>query len=182
MTHMVLILPGLYNSGQGHWQTIWESDLPNVRRVQQRDWDRPDRRDWVAALDSAIRQTESGIVLAAHSLGCALTAWWAAEHGHAPHAAKVKGALLVAPPDVERPDFPESVVGFAPMPRMALPFNSIVAASSDDPWCALSRAQSWAADWRAQFHHIGERGHINSQSGLENWPQGQRWLAGLASG
>jgi hypothetical protein len=45
----------------------------------------------------------------------------------------------------------------------------------------LPRAKSWAADWGAQFHDIGPRGHINSESGLEEWPQGRRWIAELAS-
>jgi predicted alpha/beta hydrolase family esterase len=180
MAHTILILPGLYNSGEGHWQTLWEAQLPNARRVQQRDWGSPNRSDWVAALDASIQATDSPIILAAHSLGCALTAWWAAQRRGTPHASRVKGALLVAPPDVERADFPEHATGFAPMPRSALPFKSIVAASPDDPWCALPRAQSWAADWGARFHDIGPCGHINSRSGLENWPQGRLWLDELA--
>ncbi|RJG07613.1 alpha/beta hydrolase [Noviherbaspirillum cavernae] len=182
MTTAILILPGLFNSGEGHWQTLWERQLPNARRVQQRNWDSPDRSEWVATLDAAIQEAEAGVLLAAHSLGCALTAWWAAERGGTPHAAKVKGALLAAPPDVERDNFPSFATGFAPMPRNPLPFPAIVAASSNDPWCALPRAQSWAVQWRAQFHDIGPRGHINADSGLANWPQGHGWLAALAGG
>ncbi|MGH8810106.1 MAG: RBBP9/YdeN family alpha/beta hydrolase [Noviherbaspirillum sp.] len=181
MPHTVLILPGLYNSGEGHWQTIWESMLPGARRVQQANWDSPNRADWVATLDTAIRAIEGPVLLAAHSMGCALTAWWAHEHGAAPHAAKVKGALLVAPPDVERHDFPEFVTGFSPMPRAALPFKTIVAASSDDPWCALALAKAWALAWGACFHDIGPRGHINGESNLGIWPEGRAWLAELDS-
>jgi predicted alpha/beta hydrolase family esterase len=181
MTHTILILPGLFNSDEGHWQTLWEQQLPNARRVQQRSWDMPQRNDWVAALDAAVATAEGTVILAAHSLGCALTAWWAAQCRAAPHMTKVKGALLAAVPDVERADFPQFVTGFAPLPRAVLPFKSIMAASSDDPWCALPRAKSWAADWGAQFHDIGPRGHINSESGLEEWPQGRRWIAELAS-
>jgi predicted alpha/beta hydrolase family esterase len=177
----ILLLPGLYNSTEGHWQTIWENQLPDTRRVQQRDWDRPDRNEWVATLDAAIKGSEGPIVLAAHSLGCALTAWWATMHHDAPHASKVTGALLVAPPDVERADFPDFVPGFAPMPRAALPFPSIVAASSDDPWCTPARAQSWAIGWGARFYGIGARGHINAASGMGTWPQGLSWLAELAA-
>lgn len=175
----ILILPGLYNSGAGHWQTVWEAILPNARRVQQRDWDAPDRDEWVATLDATIRATEGSLILAAHSMGCALTAWWAASHGSETHAQKVKGALLVAPPNVEREDFPEQVTGFAPMPRRRLPFKAIVAASSDDPWCPLEIAHGWANDWGASFHDIGPRGHINGDSGLGEWLQGQKWLEEL---
>lgn len=176
MAVTVLILPGLFNSGEGHWQTLWEDLLPKAQRVQQANWESPDRSDWVETLDTAIRAVEGPVLLAAHSLGCALTAWWATEHGAQPHASRVKGALLVAPPDVERHDFPTFVTGFSPMPRATLPFKSIVAASSNDPWCALERAQSWASDWGAQFKDVGQRGHINAQSGLGNWTEARRWL------
>ena len=181
MTPTILLLPGLFNSGEGHWQTLWEQMLPHARRVQQRDWDAPVRADWVAAVDAAIAASEGPVLLAAHSLGCATTAWWAQQHGTSSHAKKVKGALLVAPPDVERADFPDFVHGFAPMPREALPFKTIVAASSNDPWCALTHAQSWAWAWDASFYNLGERGHINADSGLGNWPQGRAWLAELAA-
>ncbi len=182
MTTSILILPGLFNSGEGHWQTVWEGMLPNAHRVQQRDWDKPRRSDWVTALDAAIAAAEDEVILAAHSLGCALTAWWATLHADAVHLKKVKGALLVAPPDVERADFPDFVNGFAPMPLTPLPFNTVIAASSDDPWCALPRAQAWANNWGAQFHDIGPRGHINAESGLGDWQQGRDWLASLARG
>jgi uncharacterized protein len=181
MTPTVLILPGLYNSGEGHWQTLWESMLPNARRVQQKSWNTPRRADWVATLDAAIRDNDGPVIIAAHSLGCALTAWWAKQHGTASHTAKVKGALLVAPPDVEREDFPEFVTGFAPMPNAELGFKTIVAASSDDPWCAISRATTWASVWGARFHDVGPRGHINGESGLGTWCEGLAWLSELSS-
>jgi predicted alpha/beta hydrolase family esterase len=179
MSHTILLLPGLNNSGAGHWQTLWEKLVPNAHRVQQQDWDTPQRADWVAALDAEIAARDGAVTLVAHSLGCALAAWWAAEHRADAQLSKVTGALLVAPPDVERADFPVEEHGFAPMPRAALPFRSIVVASSDDPWCALPKARSWARDWGADFHEIGARGHLNSESDLGNWEQGLTWLTKL---
>jgi predicted alpha/beta hydrolase family esterase len=178
--HTILTLAGLSNSGPGHWQTLWEAQLPNVRRVQQQEWDAPACDDWVTALDVAIKAADGTVTLAAHSLGCALAVWWAARYCAQAHAAKVTGALLVAPPDVERADFPAFVTGFAPMPRAALPFKSLVVASSDDPWCALPKARAWAQSWGAGFHDIGPHGHINSDSGLGDWQQGRKWLAELS--
>lgn len=179
MTPAIIIHPGLFNSGEGHWQTIWEGTLPGAHRVQQRDWHKPDRDEWVATLDAAIASAKGAVVIAAHSLGCATTAWWAATHAGQPHAAKVKGALLVAPPDVERADFPDFVRGFSPMPRGRLPFKTIVVASSNDPWCELAKAKAWVQAWDTDFHDIGARGHINSESGLGDWPQGRDWLYSL---
>jgi predicted alpha/beta hydrolase family esterase len=179
MAHTILILPGLFNSGAGHWQTLWQEILPAARRVQQQDWDAPLCDDWIATLDAAIRAANGTVTLAAHSLGCALALRWCEQQRHAPHAGKVTGAMLVAPPDVERADFPAIASGFAPMPRARLPFASIVLASSNDPWCALAKAQGWARDWGAQFHDIGPHGHINDESGLGDWPQARHWLAEL---
>lgn len=174
----ILLLPGLNNSGDGHWQTYWEQMLPTARRVQQQDWDSPCRQDWVNTLEAAIQASNGPVVLAAHSLGCALVAWWVAEYGHRQgRTATVKGALLVAPPDVERADFPATVRGFGPMPRMALPFDSIVVGSDNDPWCEISKMQSFSADWQATFHNVGALGHLNAASGLGDWQQGQGWLA-----
>jgi uncharacterized protein len=179
MTPTILLLPGLHGSGAGHWQTAWESALPHACRVVQRDWDAPQRVEWVAQLDAAIHAAPGPVLLVAHSLGCATAIWWAATHGAAPRAHPVVGALLVAPPDVERADAPAAVRDFAPLPLAPLPFPSIVVASSNDPWCALPRARTWAARWGSQWHELGPHGHINADSGLGDWPQGQFWLRQL---
>ncbi len=176
----ILILPGLGNSDATHWQTRWEAILPNVVRVQQQEWDAPQRRVWVEALNTALLHIEGPVILVAHSLGCALVAWWTLEYGHALHANKINGALLVAPADVEQVDFPVAASGFAPMPRLRLPFKATVIASSDDPWCALPKAQSFATNWHAQFISIGACGHINAQSNLGDWPRGREYLMALA--
>ena len=42
-----LIIPGIYNSGEGHWQTNWETIYPSVIRVQQTDWNYAERSSWV---------------------------------------------------------------------------------------------------------------------------------------
>ncbi|MES2105690.1 MAG: alpha/beta hydrolase [Pseudomonadota bacterium] len=177
----ILLLPGLYNSGPGHWQSIWEQTLPNAVRVQQRSWDQPDRDDWVAGLAAAISAVDGPVVLAAHSLGCALTAWWVKQGmPGAGSADRVSGALLVAPPDVERADFPAP--SFAPMPGMRFPFTCQVIASSNDPWCDMAVAEQWASRWDAGFHRLGAKGHINGDSGLGAWQQGQDWLQQLGAG
>jgi len=181
MNATILLLPGLYGSGPGHWQSLWEAALPQAQRVQQRDWNAPLRAEWVAQLDAAVRAASGPVVFAAHSLGCVTAVWWAAMHGAEAHARRVAGALLVAPPDVERTEAPAAVRGFGPMPLAPLPFPSIAVASSDDPWCALPRARAWAEGWGAQWQELGARGHLNADSGLGDWPQGQRWLNQLAA-
>ena len=170
----VLILPGLFDSGPEHWQTRWERIHPSFRRVHQRDWQTPDRAEWVSALDSVVAESDTPAVVVAHSLACSLVAHWARDR-HGP----VRGALLVAPADVEALDFPGGTTGFSPMPLTPFPFPSIVVASTNDPYLTPPRAVQFAAAWRARLELIGERGHVNAESRLGDWPQGLAFLAEL---
>jgi serine hydrolase len=170
----VFLLPGLYDSGPDHWQSRWERSHPTFRRVVQRHWEAPDRGEWVATLDDAIAASGEPVVLAAHSLGCSLVAHWArACRG------PVLGALLVAPADVESPDFPAGATGFAPMPMHRLPFPSIVAASSNDPYVSEARAEQFAAAWGARLERLGPAGHVNAEAGFGEWPRGLAYLRSL---
>jgi uncharacterized protein len=177
----VFLVPGLYDSGPEHWQRHWQRQR-GFRVVEQRDWQTPRRDDWVAtieaAVDAAVATGVTGpIVLAGHSLGCTTIAHWAATTRH---AARVRGALLVAPSDVEAPSYPPGTTGFAPMPLSRLPFASVVVASSDDPYVTPQRARQLAAAWGAELVDIGAAGHINTASGHGPWPEGLallgRWL------
>jgi predicted alpha/beta hydrolase family esterase len=173
----ILLVPGLGNSGPQHWQTKW-AERYHYPRVAQHNWDNPICADWVKTLHEAIGQASQaggGVVLVAHSLGCGTVAHWAQEF---PQGAVV-GALLVAPADTDRPDFPPEVTGFAPMPVQPLPFPSIVVASSDDEYVTLPRAADFAAAWGSLFVNVGAQGHLNSDSNLGEWPEGHELLMQL---
>ncbi len=176
-TLRVLSLPGWQNSDPAHWQTRWQALLGH-ECVEQSDWQWPRRGDWMARLDEVVGQSPApcSTVLVAHSLGCQLVAAWAA---HSQHAGIIQAALLVAPPDTERDDMPPQLYNWRPWVRAALPFASLVVASSNDPYCAAPRAMEMAAHWGSQFINIGDHGHINTASGLGDWPQGQALLQGL---
>jgi predicted alpha/beta hydrolase family esterase len=163
----VLILPGLYNSGPEHWQSYWERAHPEFRRVEQDDWETPRCEDWVARLEDAVREAGLDTVLVAHSSSCALVARWTETT-----KLKVRGALLVAPSDTDAPSYPEGPAGFNPMPLNRLPFPSIVVASTDDPYVTLERAEEFARAWGSELVNIGPAGHLNSASGLGDWPVG----------
>jgi uncharacterized protein len=174
----VLLLPGWQNSGDGHWQTLWESYFGD-QRVQQHDWLTPRRGDWMAQLDEAVlAHTAQRLLLAAHSLGCHLVAAWAA---HSQHTARVAGALLVAPPDTEQADWPVLMPSWRTPVLQRLPFPSLVLSSTDDPFDRGGRASAFAAAWGATQVSLGTRGHVNSDSGLGLWPQGRAYLRSLAA-
>lgn len=173
----VLIVPGLYDSGPEHWQSYWGRVRGDCRRIEQRDWQTPRRDDWVAAVEAAVAGEPSPPVLVAHSLGCATVAHWARQT-----RLRLRGALLVAPSDVEAPSYPSGTTGFAPMPLDRLPFPTIVVASSNDEYVTPARAAAFAGAWGARLVEIGPAGHINSASALADWPAGQRLLDELVAG
>jgi uncharacterized protein len=176
-TCRVLLLPGWLDSGAEHWQTLWERQL-GWHRVQQSDWLWPRRGDWMARLDEVLLEADTPAVLAAHSLGCQLVAAWAA---HSKHTSRVRGALLVAPPDVEREGGPPQIATWRPIVRQRLPFPTLVVYSEDDPYAAVDRVLDMATDWGSTARSAGRRGHLNGESGLADWPEAQSWLAELAA-
>jgi predicted alpha/beta hydrolase family esterase len=179
-TPTVLVLPGYMNSGEGHWQTLWEAGNPSFSRVQMPSWDHPSRDAWCRTLDAAVAAADAPVLLAAHSLGCLTTAFWALEYASASQLQKVAGALIVAVPDSTGPGFPTTATGFAPVPLKRFAFPSILVASSDDPYCDLPFARSCADAWGSRWIEAGALGHINADSGLGDWEEGRGWLMSLA--
>ena len=173
----VLLIPGLYNSGPKHWQSLWEANHPEYHRVQQVNWDTPNCEDWVRTLHAHILQIEGPVVLAGHSLACATIAHYAAQYADC--KGQITAAFLVAPTDIDAPTFPPGATGFNPMPLQKLPFRSVVVASSDDPYLTRERAEFFANSWGGRLVTIADAGHINATSGYGPWPEGEAWLEQL---
>ena len=187
----VLLLPGWQNSGPDHWQSRWQA-VHGYTRVEQHDWQRPLRGDWISRLEDVLLACthpshtgdDSGgnpgatgtAVLVAPSLGCIHVAAWASVSRHT-HL--VKAALLVAPPDVEREDTRQVLPSWSPVALQQLPFPTVVMASSNDPFCDLPRAQAFAQAWGSRFVNVGPRGHLNVASGLADWPDAHHQLQQL---
>ncbi|MCU1723270.1 MULTISPECIES: alpha/beta hydrolase [Pseudomonas] len=175
-----LIVPGWQGSPDEHWQSHWHSTLPNSARVEQADWLTPKREDWVAALEQAIAADDAPVILIAHSLGCITVSHWAAQASPA-LLRRVRGALLVAPADVERPACAPALRNFAPIPMQQLPFPSQVVTSDNDPAVSAPRAMQLARAWGAEAGVLGGAGHINVKSGHRRWEQGFAYLYRLQS-
>ncbi len=171
-----MTLPGIYNSGPTHWQTLWEASDASMVRFMPSDWDRPRVDDWVSALDAAVVGAQAP-VLVAHSLACLLVPWWAARS-----ESEVAGAMLVAPIDPSAAAFPAEASGFAGFPRRPLPFPALVVGSLNDPYATSEWAGLFAADLGADFVVAGALGHINADSGLGDWEQGRGLLGSFVAG
>ncbi|MEI2603785.1 alpha/beta fold hydrolase [Erwinia aphidicola] len=175
MTSPILLLPGIGNSGSGHWQTLWAQTDASMTLISGQDWVHPVCEEWVENLETAIRKTGPDVILVAHSLGCLQVANWAQYS-----RTVVRGALLVAVPDPTRDVFPEEAKGFSvPRSEKRFAFPSIMIASSNDPYADIHYSQRCADAWGSSLVNIGERGHINAASGLGDWPQGRTWLKEL---
>jgi predicted alpha/beta hydrolase family esterase len=172
------ILPGIGNSGPDHWQSRWEKLHPEFVRVHQDDWDTPRCADWVRKLDEVIGFSAGSVVLVAHSSACLLVAHWATKASPA-RIQNVRGALLVGPSDPDGPNYPVGPTGFTPVPLLKLPFPSIVVASTDDRYVTIDRAREFAAAWQSRIVSLGNKGHINAESNLGDWPQGLELLRSL---
>jgi hypothetical protein len=170
-----LILPGWQGSPDEHWQSHWQRTLPNASRVEQADWDLPEREAWVTALERAIDAERTPVIIIAHSLGCVTVAHWARQ-ADPDVLRRVRGALLVAPADVERPGCPEPLRGFAPIPQASLPFPTLLVGSDNDHAASTPRALELARHWGAEPAILAGAGHINVKSGHQRWEQGFAYL------
>lgn len=173
-TLSIIIVPGWRDSGPGHWQSLWAERLPQACRVVQDDWITPTRSAWVGQLEKTVLEAPRPVVIVAHSLGCI-----AATHMASNAAARVQGALLVAPADPERRAI---LSDFAPVPYAALAYRSIVVASSNDPYCPIRLAGAYARAWGSEFVRLQGAGHINIDSGHGEWPLGWALLQSLQQG
>jgi predicted alpha/beta hydrolase family esterase len=139
----LLTVPGIDGSGARHWQSDWERDLEDCYRVELGCWDDPIRNVWISRLDQAVHEAQGGVVLIAHSLGCQAVAWWARLLGSS-GMPSVRGALLVAPPDVDLQEIDPRLDRFAPNPDVAFSFPALVVASRDDPYATIARSREIA--------------------------------------
>lgn len=171
----ILLLPGWQDSGPGHWQSLWQNQF-GYQRVTQHDWLRPLRGDWMTRLEDVLLANDTPVLLVAHSLGCQLVAAWAQISRN---TQRVRGALLVAPGDTECAELRAILPSWSPLVLAKLPFKSILVTSTDDPYCSPARAAQFAGGWGSSLVNIGAQGHINADSNLGDWPQGQALLQQL---
>jgi predicted alpha/beta hydrolase family esterase len=125
-------------------------------------------------LEAAAQRMGPGALIGAHSLGCLLVAHWLLKT-----SCKIRGALMVAVPNPEGPNFPTEALGFAPVPDARFDCPSIVVASTDDPYGGLRFSQQCAEKWGSRLVDIGPAGHINAASGLGAWSEGQSLLRSI---
>lgn len=176
METIYLTVPGVTNSSEAHWQSIWETKYPNkFRRVEQTEWNTPICDDWIDTIEVEVqKESPDNVILVAHSLGCVAVAYWAKKFG-----TQIKGAFLVAPSDCEAESYTFDTKGFSPVPLDTLPFPSLVVASENDFYVSLKRAEQFAEAWGSDLINIGAKDHINGDAGFGDWADGLELLKRL---
>jgi predicted alpha/beta hydrolase family esterase len=161
----VVIVPGLRNSDERHWQSLWQARLPNSKRIHVDDWSTPNLATWRAGIKAELDKLDQPAVLIAHSFGTLASAAIAAEFPE-----KIAALFLVAPADPDK-------FGIAnDLPQDFLPVETYVISSSNDPWMTETKAAYWALLWGADYFRIKNVGHINSESHLGLWQEGVKEL------
>jgi len=157
----VLVVPGLHDSGHGHWQTWLEGHFRTATRVRQDNWASADLERWAERIAVTVaRHPGARWVAAAHSFGCVALARYLALGGKG-----IDAALMVAPAD------PEKFAAGPFLPPAKLPIPTALLASENDPWMSIDCARAWARTWGTQFINLGLVGHINTESGFGPLPQ-----------
>ena len=172
----LLIIPGLGDSGEKHWQSFWLKKFTNSTKVIQDNWNEPQLEDWLKRLNETIQKINEPVILVAHSLAVSLAMHWVSQN----NTANIAGALFVAPADVDSPEHtPDFIRNFSPFPTKTVSFPSVVIGSENDPYMSLERVKELADYWGSDFINVGKKGHINSDSNLEYWEEGQVFLQQL---
>jgi len=183
----VLIVPGLRDHVDAHWQTLLARELGArghpVRTVPPMGRDDLDCAQRVEAIDRALAEIPEPPIVVAHSGGAIMFVHWARAHDR-----PIRGALLATPPDFEQP-MPDGYPtidalragGWLPVPREPLPFPSIIAASRNDPLGRIERVAELARAWGSRFDDLGLVGHLNPASGFGAWPRAETYIAELAA-
>ncbi|MDK1373814.1 MULTISPECIES: alpha/beta hydrolase [unclassified Sinorhizobium] len=143
--------------------------------IEQQDWNYPTLARWRAALEVEIARHET-VDLVAHSLGSVPVAALADR----PLAKRVRSALLVAPCDLDETErLHPGAIDFGAMPKLVLPFPSLIVGSLNDPYMPFDRLKSLSGKWGSGPIDLGHAGHINVASGFGRWAHGYDLLTVL---
>ena len=178
---VMLLVPGNDDARSRQWLGDWEASFPQARPVDLGLWNRPHRNTWVNKLNLAIHRAERPVIVIAEGLACVAVAWWA-EYERPGADGPVVGALLIDPPDVDRPGLDPRLAALSSVPRTALPFAACVLASGSRGAMDLRTVRRLAVEWRCSFDTYGGQSVPSVPSPSPVQSLGQRFLSGLIGG
>ncbi|RJT47511.1 RBBP9/YdeN family alpha/beta hydrolase [Rahnella woolbedingensis] len=166
----LMLVPGLRDSGSGHWQSLWHQSNPHWLRIRQRSWEQVDLEAWADAISREQQRANTPLLLVGHSFGALASLVWANRHPQL-----TAGVMLVAPAEPMRFGLDDEILPHS------LKVPGLIIASHTDPLLSFARAQYWAQAWGCELADIGEAGHINVESGFGEWRWGLKKLEEFAA-
>lgn len=175
-TPTIVIVPGLRDHVDEHWQSLLAAELADrfdVRTVPPVEREKFSLDARVAALAEVVSHIGGPIMLVAHSAGVLIAVHWAARSSR-----PIAGALLATPPDLTLPMHPPHPTseqieagGWNPIPTEPLRFPSIVVASRNDPLATFDTVAGYASAWGSRLVDAGDVGHLNPAAGYGRWAE-----------
>lgn len=137
----ILLLPGLHRSAPQAYDAL---AAQGAQVVEQHDWVRPLRGDWLMQLENAVLAAERPVQLVAHGLACWLVASWAQ---FTAHTSAVHSARLIDPLDLCAPELQAQLPSWQRISWRPLPFAAQVLSSSEsaDQTFHATLAHAWGA-------------------------------------
>lgn len=148
------------------WQTIWTDDDQRFRHTLGYI-DEPNRDVWVSRLDQLVREIPEPIVLVAHGLASHALSWWIASLGMPP-GGDVRGALLVAPPDL----ISEQIASYHPSAAFCetrLPFPTLLLRDRFDVAASTTALQEMASAWGSRMLDMLDYDSILGDNYFKEW-------------
>jgi len=176
MSITIVNVPGFNNAGPAQWQSLLENKFTNFIRVKQNNWTDPVREDWIQGIENTVSNIEGDIILVGHSCGAVAIAQWAL----ACNSDNVKGAILVAPADVEHHNAHSAIQVQRPLPNSCLPFRSKLIYSDNDEHTSASRSEQMGKDWGSELVLVKGGSHFHTEAGFGQWPEVEIWIEQLA--
>jgi predicted alpha/beta hydrolase family esterase len=129
-------------------------------------WDEPHRNTWVNKLNLAIYRAGPPVTIVTDGLGCLALTWWAEFEG-AFAVGDVAGAMLIGPPDLDRPGSDPRLARFGAGARNVLPFPTLVVGTGREPAVLAETYRRLATEWGGSYLDGGAYDHGDDRAG---WP------------
>ncbi|MFM2486353.1 RBBP9/YdeN family alpha/beta hydrolase [Celerinatantimonas yamalensis] len=164
--YQFLLVPGLGNSSEEHWQSYWHQQFPDWLRITQKNWKTPDIHGWGSAIKRSLSLLDEPqkIILIGHSFGALASLCYSFEYPE-----QIAMVVVVAPANPAKFEVDDAL-------HMTPLVPVLMFASHNDVLMDWDNAEKWAHIWQAHRVDMGDAGHINAESGFGKWPWGLNYI------
>jgi predicted alpha/beta hydrolase family esterase len=173
---LLIVVRGHDDISARQWEAQWTRRYPDALALELGLWDRPHRNTWVNKLNLAIERAQRPVVVVTQGMAGLALVWWA-EYERPASDGPVVGALILDPPDIDRPEHDARLAAFPTTPRVGLPFPAILLATRARGAQSLRSLRRLSRDWGCAFDTVGTLDVLSVPSHRPVETLGQRFLA-----